>query len=213
MNTTIAAGGVKLTVTDINGAFVLPGNGIAGVLTIGSIALTDDSGDPLAGISIDVTTVTLRINTTGGAIDADVNGNPVVFTADEGNLLSVGGTLTVHLTAGVALDLTGGFFFEKSSYTDLTQPVGMQTVSTIKVAVSGVGISLTAGSVTVAATDINGAFILTNTGVAGKLTVGHFEVTGVDNLTVDITSVFVQINTTGAAVDATVDGQRNRWPL
>jgi hypothetical protein len=211
VNTTIVAGPVKLTVTDINGAFVLPGNGVAGVLTVASLAVTKADDSPLNGITIGVSTFKLRINTTGAAVNADVNGQAVVFTAQEANLLSVGADLvTVTVNAGpVQLDLTGGFFFEKSSYVDLTKPPGPdQTVQTIKVAVSGVSVSVAAGGVTVAASGINGAFILTDAGIAGKLSVGSLSVTGAPaGLTLNITAVFVQINTTGGAVDATINGQ------
>ncbi|MEI8264766.1 MAG: LEPR-XLL domain-containing protein, partial [Betaproteobacteria bacterium] len=65
----LSAGGTKLSASGIDGGFVLSSAGVAGVLRVGTLALTDAAGQPLAGIDLSgVRDVHVGFNTTGRSV-------------------------------------------------------------------------------------------------------------------------------------------------
>ncbi|HVZ63437.1 MAG TPA: LEPR-XLL domain-containing protein, partial [Lacunisphaera sp.] len=192
----LTAGSVTLSAGAINGAFLIQGDGkSAGDLSIGSVALTG-----ISGFTFTVDDFRLQFNNTGGAVSVNIpvpgsaTGVDLAFTdAAEYNFIRVGGTLTVGVTlGGFSTNLHATFLFE-------------QTTDTIQVGVKDGNFDLTAGSVTFAATDVNGAFLFNNDGTkAVQLKVGHVGLTGISGLTFTVDDFFLSLNDTGGPVHETL---------
>ncbi|HEY9248054.1 MAG TPA: hypothetical protein VIO38_02935, partial [Rariglobus sp.] len=195
-STSLSAGGVTFALGGITGGLLLTDGGLAGQVSIGSAALTGVTGVTFAGSALK-----LSVNTTGRDISATIGATTFTFAGSEQQtFLGFGGTVSLGLSAGaVSATLAGTFEFQRSSLL-----VNGVASTVIKVGVTGGATSLAVGSVSLAITGITGGFILTNKGVAGSLAVGSAALSGVSGVTLAVTSVSLQLNTTGAAASATI---------
>ena len=131
------------------------------------------------------------------------------------NLIRVRGTANLTLSAGVAsltlgTGATGFFMFERK----LIRVNGVDDTQVIQLSFEDISTSLTVGSgsdgIKIAASNIDGAFLITAAGVAGKVTVGTLTLTdAAGELPIWLTSfefsnLKLELNTTGAGVSATI---------
>ncbi len=212
---TVGAGanGVKIAIDDISGAFLMKGAGVAGKLTIGSLTLTDADGNTRPDISLVASDFQLEINTTGAAASATIDGVGFDYsTSDKFTYLSAVGTADLTITAGpVSAKVSGTFGFEKTTVT-----IGGTPTSVIKVFAKDASTSLTIGDepggVRVAFDQINGALLIKDSGVAGKLTIGHIGITKADGVTplpglvFSVTGFTLAFNTTNTDIVTTIGG-------
>ncbi len=140
-------------------------------------------------------TIKIAINNTSAAVNRvfTANGSQVTLDLPAGPYLRLEGS-GVHLQLGSVLDVAGDFIFERSITADNEQ--------VIKVAVSNISASLTAGSVSLALTDAAGLFILKAAGIAGRAA-GTVSLTGVTGLTLSA-SMSLEFNRTGAPLSETI---------
>ncbi len=176
----------------------------------------------ISGLTLSAQQVTLRKNTTGGAVSQKIatpaGSVAVNFTAGEGNLTSIGGVLTLGV-AGI-VSLTGDFGFS-----EITSTSGTQTTTKILVGASGVsgffgangtGVNLKGGTLGLAvyrtADSANPAS--DSTTYALDANSGDISLQGVSGLTLS-GSVDVRVNNTGNAINEkiTVPGVATPVPL
>ncbi|MET0263637.1 MAG: hypothetical protein ABW223_12110, partial [Rariglobus sp.] len=189
--------GVTLSFTGITGAIVVRSVGLAGSITVGSAALTG-----VTGLTLDLSAVKLDFNTTGADIIANLGSTSFSFTgASKRDFFAVTGTANIGFqVSGFAAALSGTFTFERST----TRVNGVNGTPVIKLSVTSGATSITASGVTLAVTGINGALLLTSAGLAGRLTVGGIALTGITGVTLNVSALTFDINTTGADASATV---------
>ncbi|NBV86470.1 MAG: hypothetical protein EBS01_09465, partial [Verrucomicrobia bacterium] len=182
----------------VGGAFLMNEKGVAGYLSVGTLALTGCNG-----ISLSVGASAIQFNNTGAAASAAIGGNAFAFTSpDQFNFLSVSGTMTLTASVnGFAAAIAGTIGFQK---TTLSINGTAQTI--LSVSIAGGSTSLTAGSVTLALTGIQGALLIRDSGSAGSLGVTSLVVSGVTGLTFGISNVSLDFNTTGDEVSALIGG-------
>ena len=178
-----------------SGAFVITSAGLAGRLG-GQVALNVPAAVSFTG------TLTVAVNTTFTAVtqDVEVGGATVSLSLPAGPYLRFEGT-------GLAVDvlgqrLTGDFAFEQA--TDLGAdkvPGGGNDTATVKVAAANVSLTIGGSTPIVSVTQGTATFLLTTGGLAGRvqgnLAVALPQVSLSGNLA-------VEVNTTGAAVDTTL---------
>ena len=110
----LEAGGARFNATHITGSAVVSEAGIAGLLRVGELALTDANDQALLGIDLSaVRNVNIGFNTTGAAVAADIGGLAFDFSADEfHDFLAVDADLDLKLSMGpVDYTLSGRFAF------------------------------------------------------------------------------------------------------
>ncbi|HAM71756.1 MAG TPA: hypothetical protein DCM86_08950, partial [Verrucomicrobiales bacterium] len=172
----------------------------------------------VTGLTASGTGLTLAINQGGGANNgvanatvADFATTPLTvstgpatsinldFAGAAGRLLRAHGTLNVAF--GGFFNSTGTFDFEQSNM----MIAGVSTRVT-RLSASGASASLTAGPATLSASGVDGSFLFTPAGVAGKLTVADLSFSGIPGLSKGaVTSGLLEMNTTGVGV-AVADG-------
>ncbi len=227
-NFELAAGPLKLDISEVNGLFALYPGAVDDPATVGvdestagtvamklSVGKVDLTG--ITGLTFDVTNFFLEYNNTGRTLtetfnfaddhDATTDDHPVMsFT---GNILSLGGT--VHL--GVSLG--GGAFSTTITGTFTIE----QTSTKILIGVRDASFELAAGPLKLDISKVNGLFALypgavddpatvgvdesTAGTIAMKLSVGKVVLTGITGLTFDVSNFFLEYNNTGGTVTET----------
>jgi hypothetical protein len=194
-SSSFSAGGTSLSITDIDGAFVIKSNGFAGKATVGGISLVG-----IPGLTFNLDSLLFEINTT----DAEINnlvipgtGTTLDFNTTERKKffrLQGGVELGISL-GGIEATLDGTFYFEQFT---LSGPTNV-----VKFAAIGANASFSAGSVSIGVNNVNGGFILKDGGIAGYLDADNITVGGLPSgVTVGGSDLTFAINTTGAAAAA-----------
>jgi len=175
--------GNLVNVTDVEAAFILTGDGIAGQGT--AMATLDVPGVTLGG------TFTLRVNDTDLAVNetVDVVGSPVVIDVPVGPYLQVNGTGVTLTVLGVTL--TGDFSFEQRETLDGTQLV----------TVVADNVAFDVGTDILTLDNGHALFLVTDSGLAGQ---GSIDV-GISALGGFNETFDWAINNTGSPVDEMVD--------
>lgn len=176
-----------LSVENIEGAFVATATGLAGQATA-------DAEIEIAGLELNGT-IGLMINRTNAPYtrSVTVNGRTVAINVPTGPYTRV--TVTNGQIEVEGVEIEGDFAFEEK-----TTSTGGETVTTMTITNGSLSLGAEASEV-VNITNVNGAFIMTNAGLAGQasgsvsLGVPQVSLTG---------SVSVRINNTNAAVNETV---------
>ena len=175
----------KVSVTNGGGTFIFTKDGFAG-----TAQATVTSTVP--GLVI-VGTFIFEVNTTSSQV------NQVVTTT--------GGTVTVALPVGPFLRIKGNGSLAISSNITVSGEFSFAVSSSsgnkyVQVGVASASASLSAGGVSLDASNISGAMILNDSGVALE-SAGTFTLTGVTGVTLSATMA-LEMNTTGAAVNQVV---------
>ncbi|MEI8267904.1 MAG: LEPR-XLL domain-containing protein, partial [Betaproteobacteria bacterium] len=175
----LAAGGAKLSASGIDGGFVLSSAGVAGVLRVGSLALTNGSGAPLAGIDLSgVRDVHVGFNTTGRSVVGSLPGLAFDYSAQEHHdFFAVDADLDLKLTVGpVAYTLSGRFGISSTEFeVDGTAAQGLM------LSVKDASTALAAAGVMVKLGDLQGGAVLGTVrgqfGTIGNVKVGAVALT------------------------------------
>ncbi len=220
------AAGLSVSITSLAIALIKPSassdtrSWLAVSATVGSISVTGIPDLTVMGTAIQVSVNSAASDGTAvnfGGIGSGANMGLSVPTGPSSSVpltysseinLAASGTLSLGLQAsGVSAALGGTFAFQSESVT-----LGTNTTpsTVIQVGVQDASTSLSLGSSApgVTISNINGAFLIESTGVAGVLSAGSITFSGLPSvLSVgSITNGLFQINTTGAAASATVLG-------
>lgn len=210
--------GVKFAASGIDGAFLFNDSGVAGLLTVGSVSLTDADGGALPGLSAaNLANLKLELNTTGAGVSATIGSVSFDFSAPEKHdFVALSGQLDLIVTSGgVSATLTtgnvGSLTFQKSTIalngtdTDVFQVAAVDLTTELTIGTGSNGVKTSASG-------INGVFILTSAGVAGRLEVGNFAVTDADGnplpflSAANVNNFILELNTTNGPVSTTVGG-------
>ncbi len=203
LNATLGAGPISLQVQNGSGAFAIFETGLAGEVRVESASLAG-----AGAITLQADDLKFRFNSTNDDV-----GNPdpiVVRISDDPSedislqfagayyrqYIAVAGLASLNGLAG-AVTLSGNFAFERARI-DTNNDAVLEDV--FKVGVQHLHFSLNAGSLAVATfNNGTGAFIITSSGLAGVATLdfqsGVVAISG---------TLKLEVNTTGAAVNATV---------
>jgi Ca2+-binding RTX toxin-like protein len=195
-NASFTAGSVKLEVTGVDGGFLISDDGIAGFVTADAIT---PSGLP-AGVTLGGTGLSFAINNTGlatGPVTFGVLGGPSVgfdySDPDELSFVSVGGTLTLGLSAGGAdVSVSGSMAFYGGT---------VDGTEVVKVGLDELTASIAVGGVTASITDIEGIVVVMDAGVAGRIQFDEMSITGISAFTFSATDFAFEFNTTEGPID------------
>jgi hypothetical protein len=116
----LSAGGVKMSASGIDGGMVLSSAGVAGVLRLGSLDLTQEDGTALQGLDVAaIRSAHLGFNTTGRAVDTQVGAFAFDYSADQHHdFFSVSADLDLGLSfGGVSYELGGRFGISREQMT------------------------------------------------------------------------------------------------
>ena len=178
-----------VTVSNGSGAFLSTADGVAGALT-GNVAFGIDD------ISV-AATLTIEVNTTGAAVIATVG--DVGLDLDAGQYVRVFGQQVVVDIFGQSV--TGDFTFEQATTVD--------GASVVRVAVAAVTLTISTGTGATAedivtVTSGEGAFLLTDAGAAGTLSVSAaLTIPGMPTPAASVDNVTISFNLTPAPVTET----------
>jgi hypothetical protein len=192
----LTGGGVRLAADDIEGGFVLASDGVAGVLTLGTLALTQADGSALPGLDVaTIRSAHLGFNTTGRAAQGEPG--TVAFDFSEGehhDFLAVSADLDLGLSyGGVSYTLGGRFGISRESMALVEgQPAQHGWLLTAFDAATALTVGSAPGGVRLALKGLQGGMVLATvadgsggqkTGFAGSLQVGEIALTEADGVT------------------------------
>ena len=178
----LTVGGTRVLALSGQGDFLVTENGVAGAFLMN---LAQNSAVPNLQFG---GTFELRVNTTGSEQAVGT------ATVAAGPYLRVA-ILSASVTAPGGAISADGWVMEK-------QGVGAEEI--IKVAATGVGLLLRAGTATLTAGNGSGAFVINRKGLAGKAGVGSVVLSGIPGVTLAASNLAVEINTTGEDVQETI---------
>ena len=188
-NVGLVLGGGIVTVSNGSGAFLSTADGVAGSMT-GAVAFGIDDVSVAA-------TLTVQVNTTGNAVTATVG--DVDLDLDAGQYVRVFGQQVDVDIFGQTI--TGDFTFEKATTLDGT--------SVVRVAIAAVTLTISTGTGAtaediVSVTSGEGAFLLTNAGAAGSISVAAaITIPGMATPAASVDNVTINFNLTPAPVNET----------